>query len=213
MNSISKTSFLNVFFFLSVFLMTEMVHSQKLGTLKEKYTYVGVPTSDFNAIATFGKQRNTNWCWAACIQMVLNYYNIPVTQEQVVKRTLGKVVDKPADPNMMFRALNGWEVDIYGNNVLVSSNFYSTDTKEITTFLATKKPLIVGLRQQGANIGHAYVLIGMFYETVFKTNGDVSYKPHSVLLVDPWPGNNGIKDISWSDFTDRLNVSYKVWVN
>ncbi|OQA65104.1 MAG: hypothetical protein BWY38_02733 [Ignavibacteria bacterium ADurb.Bin266] len=197
---------------LAIFI-AQITIAQKLGAVKDKFVYVGISENEFSSIASFGKQHSMNWCWAACIQMILNYNAIPVLQEQIVKRTLGKLVDKPADPNIMFRALNGWEVDVYGNKVLVSSNFYSTDTKEITTFLAKKKPLIVGLRQQGTNIGHAYVLIGMFYETVFKTNGDVSYKPHSVLLVDPWPGNNSIKDISWSDFTDRLNVSYKVWVN
>lgn len=194
-------------------LIAQITIAQKLGAVKEKYVYVGISENEFSSIASFGKQHSMNWCWAACIQMILNYNAIPVLQEQIVKRTLGKLVDKPADPSIMFRALNGWEVDVYGNKVLVSSNFYSTDTKEITTFLATKKPLIVGLRQQGTNIGHAYVLIGMFYETVFKNSGEVSYKPHSVLLVDPWPGNNSIKDISWSDFADRLNVSYKVWVN
>lgn len=193
--------------------IAQIAIAQKLGAVKDKYIYVGISEDEFSSIASFGKQHNMNWCWAACIQMILNYNSIPVLQEQIVKRTLGKLVDKPADPSIMFRALNGWEVDVYGNKVLVSSNFYTTDIKEITTFLATKKPLIVGLRQQGTNIGHAYVLIGMFYETVFKTNGEVSYKPHSVLLVDPWPGNNSIKDISWSDFADRLNVSYKVWVN
>lgn len=197
---------------LAIFI-AQITIAQKLGAVKNKYVYVGISENEFSSIASFGKQHSMNWCWAACIQMILNYNAIPVLQEQIVKRTLGKLVDKPADPNIMFRALNGWEVDVYGNKVLVSSNFYSTDTKEITTFLATKKPLIVGLRQQGTNIGHAYVLIGMFYETVFKNNGDVSYKPHSVLLVDPWPGNNSIKDISWGDFADRLNVSYKVWVN
>lgn len=206
-------SFFNVFFLLSAFLMTETAHSQKLGTIKEKYTYVGVPTSDFSAIATFGKQRNTNWCWAACIQMVLNYYNIPVAQEQIVKRTLGKLADKPADPNMMFKALNGWEVDIFGNKVLINSNYYSTSTKEITTFLATEKPLIVGLQQSGTNIGHAYVLIGMYYQTIKDNQGKTNYVPHSVLLIDPFPGNSNITDISWKDFAQRLTVSFKVWAN
>lgn len=205
---------MNRLLILTLALMFSQISSaQKLGTVKDKYIYVGVPQNEFSAIASFGKQHSMNWCWAACIQMILNYNSIPVLQEQIVKRTLGKLVDKPADPHIMFKALNNWEVDVYGNKVLVSSNFYSTDTKEITTFLATKKPLIVGLRQQGSNIGHAYVLIGMFYETVFKNNGETSYKPHSVLLVDPWPGNNSIKDISWSDFANSLNVSYKVWVN
>lgn len=210
---INNTLTKRVFTLTLAMFIAQITIAQKLGAVKDKYVYVGISENEFSSIASFGKQHSMNWCWAACIQMILNYNAIPVLQEQIVKRTLGKLVDKPADPNIMFRALNGWEVDVYGNKVLVSSNFYSTDTKEITTFLATKKPLIVGLRQQGTNIGHAYVLIGMFYETVFKNNGEVSYKPHSVLLVDPWPGNNSIKDISWSDFADRLNVSYKVWVN
>lgn len=208
-----KSSILKFVSVLLLVLIAQVTFSQKLGAVKDKYIYVGIPESEFSSIASFGKQHSMNWCWAACIQMVLNYHSIPVLQELVVKRTLGKLVDKPADPSIMFKALNGWEVDVFGNKVLVSSNFYSTDTKEITTFLATKKPLIVGLRQQGTSIGHAYVLIGMFYETIMKNNGDISYKPHSVLLVDPWPGNNSIKDISWSDFANRLNVSYKVWVN
>jgi len=172
------------FAYLLFFLLSaQFTYSQKLGAVKDKYVYVGIPESEFSNIASFGKQHSMNWCWAACIQMILNYYAIPVLQEQIVKRTLGKLVDKPADPSIMFRALNGWEVDVYGNIVLVSSNFYSTDTKEITTFLATKKPLIVGLRQQGTNISHAYVLIGMFYETVFKNSGELSYKPHSYYLL------------------------------
>jgi hypothetical protein len=208
-----RTCIYKLAYLLLLLLSAQFTYSQKMGAVKDKYVYVGIPESEFSNIASFGKQHNMNWCWAACIQMILNYHSIPVLQEQIVKRTLGKLFDKPADPNIMFKALNGWEVDVYGNRVLVSSNFYSTDTKEITTFLATKKPLIVGLSQQGTNIGHAYVLIGMFYETYLKSNGDITYKPHSVLLVDPWPGSNSIKDISWLDFANRLNVSYKVWVN
>ncbi len=213
MISISKTSFLKTIFFVSAIVIIQNADAQKLGAVKEKYTYVGVPTSDFNEVATFGKQRSMNWCWAACIQMILNYYNIPVSQEQIVKRTLGKLADKPADPNMMFKALNGWEVDIYGNKILVNSNFYSTSTKEITAFLLKEKPLIVGLTQSGTNIGHAYVLIGMYYQSVKDNKGETNYFPHSVLLIDPFPGNPNITDMSWSDFTSRLMVSYKVWTN
>jgi len=186
--------------------------AQTLGAVKERFSYVGVPKNSFREIATFGKQHNMNWCWAACIQMVLNFYKIPIVQEQVVKRTLGKLVDKPANPDIMFKALNGWEVDVYGNNVLVNSNFYSTSVKEITAFLVTQKPLIVGLKQQETNIGHAYVLIGMHYEKFYGNEGE-TIVPHSVLLVDPWPGNTNVLDMSWSDFTERLIVTYKVWVN
>lgn len=191
----------------------QISNAQKLGEIKDKYVYVGISQKEFSSIASFGKQQSINWCWAACIQMILNYNAIPVMQEQIVKRTLGKLVDKPADSKIMFKALNGWQVDVYGRKVLVSSNFYSTDIKEITTFLATKKPLIVGLKQQGSSISHAYVLIGIFYEKFYKSDRNVYYQPHSVLLVDPWPSNNSFKDIIWSDFASRLNASYKVWIN
>lgn len=187
--------------------------AQKLGTLKNKYFYVGVDPNEFAEIATYGKQRNMNWCWAACTQMVLNYYEISVEQEQVVKKALGKLIDQPADPDIMFRALNGWEIDVRGNHILVNSNFYATDLLEITTFLATKKPLIVGLHEASSAIGHAYVLIGIFYEKIIKSDGSTIHKPHSVQLVDPWPDNESIIDISWSEFVEKLHVSYKVWVN
>ena len=202
-----------VFTLIFSLLFIQYITAQKLGTVRDKYVYVGIPQSEFSEFASFGKQHSMNWCWAACIQMILNYNAIPVLQEQIVKRTLGELIDKPADPSMMFKALNGWEVDVYGNNVLVSSNFYSTDIKEITVFLGTKKPLIVGLEQPGSNIGHAYVLIGMYYETTFKNNGETSYTPYSVMLVDPWPDNINIKEISWDEFVYRLNISFKVWVN
>lgn len=187
------------------------VKAQTLGSLKEKYQYIGINRGEFNSLATFGKQRSLNWCWAACIQMVLNFHRIPVTQEQVVKKTLGKLVDRPADPYMMFKALNGWEVNAYGELASINSNIYPTSTSEITSFVTTKNPLIVGLAQQGV-VGHAYVLIGLFYEEV-KTNSGVKYKPHSVILIDPFPGNTSIKDMSWDDFADKLMVCYKVWVN
>lgn len=193
-----------------------MAHSsgaQKLGALKDKYVYVGIEQREFAEVASFGRQRNMNWCWAACIQMILNYNAIPVSQEQVVKRTLGKLVDVPADPKMMFKALNGWDVDVYGNLVRVSSNAYSTSAKEITAFLETNKPLIVGLQEDGGEIGHAYVLLGMFYAAEPDGRGAIAYEPHSVLLIDPWPSSDITRELSWAEFVDRLFISYKVWVN
>lgn len=187
--------------------------AQKLGAIRDKYVYVGIPQSQFAEIASFGKQRSMNWCWAACIQMIMNYHAIPVTQEQVVRRTLGKLVDVPANPNMMFKALNGWEVDVFGDKVQVSSNTYSTSAKEITAFVSTKKPLIVGLREDGSSIGHAYVLIGIFYDTFKNDQGGITYVPHSVMLVNPWPSSSTMKDMSWDDFVERLVVSFKVWVH
>lgn len=42
-------------------------------------TVVGIPTDSFNKV--YATQRNSEWCWAASIQMILNYYGINIAQE------------------------------------------------------------------------------------------------------------------------------------
>lgn len=186
---------------------------QDLGSTGSKFIYAGIPQKRAADIAVFGKQRSENWCWAACIQMVLNFHSIPVTQEQIVRRTLGKMEDAPANHRMMFEALDGWEVDAYGRPVSVGSNAYSTSIKEIRAFVSTNKPLIVGLGQGRERVGHAFVLIGMYHAKIPDEHRGFVYAPYSVLLLDPWPSSELVTEMSWSEFVDRLIVSYKVWVN
>lgn len=186
---------------------------QTLGEINEAYEYAGIKSKTFRDLSQFGKQRSQHWCWAACVQMVLNYYGVLTTQEEVVNRCFGKLIDKGATPNVMFKALNGWRINVFGNPIEVSSNDIGSSAKEITAFLLKKKPLVVGLDQGNAKIGHAYVLFGIYFKTGYDKNGEKTYKPHSVMLVDPWPGNPNIKDMSWEEFTQRVFVTYKIWTN
>ena len=53
------------------------------------YFVAGVPTEEFVHFAApegAGRQKMENWCWAACIQMVLNYHGLYVDQKDVVAR-------------------------------------------------------------------------------------------------------------------------------
>ena len=71
---------------------------QQLGP---NYFAAGVVSGEFEFFAApqqQGRQRQQNWCWAATTQMVLNYHGLYVTQEQVVARIFGKLVDSPAQP-------------------------------------------------------------------------------------------------------------------
>src|SRR5262245_47098196 len=77
----------------------------------------GIQTREFQYFAApevAGRQRQQNWCWAACVQMVLNYHGLYVTQEQVVQRIFGQQADSPADENRILTALSGWAPDIRG---------------------------------------------------------------------------------------------------
>jgi hypothetical protein len=68
--------------------------------------YVGIRTADFNFYAA--AQQQNEWCWAASIQMILNYYGIPATQQEIVTRTYGIPVDQPGSDAAINAALNGW---------------------------------------------------------------------------------------------------------
>ncbi|HEY0896638.1 MAG TPA: papain-like cysteine protease family protein, partial [Sphingobacteriaceae bacterium] len=50
--------------------------------------YVGITARQFNYFAS--TQRNTEWCWAASIQMLFNYYGVDISQEQIVARSFPK---------------------------------------------------------------------------------------------------------------------------
>jgi len=43
-------------------------------------------------------QQQNEWCWAACISMVFEYYKHAVDQERIVKETWGTVANMPATP-------------------------------------------------------------------------------------------------------------------
>jgi len=53
----------------------------------QQATYVGIPSNSMNYYAA--GQNNSQWCWAASIQMVLNGYGVNINQEQIVARTYG----------------------------------------------------------------------------------------------------------------------------
>ena len=73
-------------FKLVVFIMLTIGITQQ--TFSQQLNYVGIKTENFNYYAS--SQRNSNWCWAASIQMILNYYGVNITQEQIVEKSYGK---------------------------------------------------------------------------------------------------------------------------
>ncbi|MBS1914157.1 MAG: C39 family peptidase [Bacteroidetes bacterium] len=159
----------------------------------------GIPTEEFEYFAapeTAGHQRQSNWCWAACVQMVLNYHGIPVTQEQVVERIFGGAAPNVAgQPDQILEALTGWAVTRDGQKVRVSSSSFAFDGSEIVRDLAERSPIVVGVRTSQAT-GHAYVLTAVTY-TVNRANEPIFL---TAILRDPWPNNQSRIEVPWSTF-------------
>jgi hypothetical protein len=161
----------------------------------------GIPTSEFEYFAapeTAGLQRQSNWCWAATVQMVLNYRGVPVTQEQVVQRVFGGAVPNVAgQPNQILAALSGWAFTSNGQPVILTSSPVALDGSEIVRDLAGRWPIIVGVNM--GNSGHAFVLTAVTYGV------DPSNQPifQSVILRDPWPDNPSRIEVPWETFRQK----------
>ena len=126
-----------------------------------------LPRKDFEAQVRpdqNGKQRESNWCWAACVQMVLQYHGLDVTQEQVVQRIFGDLRDRPATPEMVMHALNATAFSTKGIKARIAALDYRFQDSMYIQDLGRDWPLVVGLKG-GVPIatGHCYVLVAVKY--------------------------------------------------
>ncbi len=149
---------------------------------------VGVRTAEFEFRAAppqhrGHKQRMQNWCWAACIQMILNYHGVAATQEQIVGRTFGALADAPGQPHQILGNLNGWGLRVDGLPLQVSANSWVLSAGQLVYDLTIDQPLLLGLSMPGM-MGHAYVLTAIRYR---ETGGEPLVL--AAVLRDPMPGN------------------------
>lgn len=146
------------------------------------------------------QQRSQNWCWAACVQMVLKNQGLFVDQCDIVKQGFGQnsCIDKPANCFTIEQAAGGWNINGRRIKAWVNTNVTAND---LIDDLAFKYPLIVGLDMPGQNVGHAYVLTAIY----FSYDSRNVKKPYKVILRDPWPSNPSRLELNWSDFYSRIN--------
>ena len=180
--------------------------------LQQNLFVAGIPSDQFEFFSSptqNGRQRQTNWCWAASVQMVLNYHGLYVAQEQVVQRIYGAQVDRPADPNQILHALTGWAPDSRGRYSSIHANPYTYSGSQIVQDLANRWPLIVGLRNPSGGIGHAVVLTAVYY-SVDQLNNPIF---QGVVIRDPWPGSPSRQEMPWNEFQSRLMFMTHIYVN
>ncbi len=176
------------------------------------YFVAGVNTEQFNYVAANSRQRANNWCWAACIQMVLNYHGLYITQEDIVRQCYGGLYDAPGGYEQFAVGLNRWAYNNRGSISKVSFNSYPTNSNEIVNFLSSNWPLIVGINT-GGDVGHAYVLTAIYYSIGTDQYGNAVAIADKVVLRDPWPGSVSRQEWPWLTFANNVTNVYKVWVS
>lgn len=192
-------------------LLTEAVIGQgriyQIGTGND---YAAAVKSDqFHFYASNGTQEEDMWCWAACIQMILDYQGARnIEQCEIVKKAFGMTscINRPGTCYNIENGANGWVIN--GKRVSATVDF-SPSVFELVDQLAYKNPVVIGLNMPGQNIGHAYVLTAIF----FRYNSENKKVPYKVALRDPWPGNPSRQEFSWNDFVNRINCITYISLN
>ena len=148
-------------------------------------------------------QQQNEWCWAACISMVFEYYHHAVDQQRIVKETWGTVADMPGVPRDIFRDLNKRWTDDAGKAFQCQGDVYSVNVNTAIQDLIDDHPLIIGA------LGHATVLTAIISEVDTATS---QYEIQQVIVRDPWPGRGGRRPLSpmeWAsiNFAARIRVT------
>ena len=158
---------------------TEQPSSANTRTTVGSGELIGIPSDLMTYCAA--KQEKQNWCWAACIQMVYSTQGIKVSQEDIVKETLGVVVDVPAGPQYFMDALKGWKPSQSGRKSLEAS-FYQgpPQLSTLTLSLKSEVPVILGLTYPDQNVGHGVVITAVYLEP-----GTAGKELTGVIVRDP----------------------------
>lgn len=147
----------------------------------------------------FHRQYKDNWCWAACVQMVLDYYGVSVSQSRIAERVYGGNYDITANKYDIISTLNGWYIN--GNTVRASYERYK-NAKTLIDAVANGKPLIIGLDERYSSTGHAYVLTHIFFTRDYSG----SMTPIRVVVINPANSYDLEESLDWSDFYKRINT-------
>ncbi len=152
------------------------------------------------------RQEEDCWCWAACVQMVLNYQGVDVDQETLVLRAKGMRINEGGGTAYdIQRAADGWDI---GSHTIASEvdNPYYVTARTFINDLIDKYPLIIGLDMPGQTVGHAYVLTGISFRQV-----NDSCLPVEVILRNPWPSSPSREKLTWSEFRRRVHTIVHVY--
>lgn len=137
------------------------------------------------------RQTESQWCWAACIEMIFSYYGYSISQANIVSSTWGQVVNMPATDNQIMHDLNSYWTDDRGMGFQTISQ--PVQNGMAAQELAANYPLIVCTQ------GHAMVLTSLLY----RTNPHTTWGQDIEAVVrDPWQ-NRGRRILTEQEWFGR----------
>lgn len=146
------------------------------------------------------EQATPELCWAAAIHAILVYHGSRMSQSEVVERVKGKVTaaSNTGTVREIIRGLSpgssGWFLD-------------NGDCRAIVSDLQNGNPVLIGLRANGAELGHIVVFYGVTYVANMMTGATYIDR---VNLWDPAQGE-GIQRMGACDLEDHVVFALHSW--
>ena len=188
-------------------LVAASAHSQNLIS-------VGIPSASFNFVAS--SQKQTEWCWAASTQMILQWLGFDVDQGEVVSKVKGALINQGASDADINTALNAVAVQRTGQPAVIHSLFASgpPPASVLVNELGHQHPILLSFKS-GPYSSHAVVITGArYYQT---RSGPVVT---SLIIRDPWPTQENIRNAgrvelagpTLANFLPNVLKNWIVWV-
>lgn len=139
----------------------------------------------FLQVATPSQQLMSQWCWAACIEMICKFNGVRLSQQSIVNRIYGGIQNLPADDRVLTSALNAQWVSDDGVPFKISAKVFSpalgladVSNQRVVDDLKAERPLLNG------SGSHATIVARVDY--IMSSAGQPQIE--RVHVIDPYPG-------------------------
>jgi hypothetical protein len=136
-------------------------------------------------ISVAAQQHKDEWCWAATISMLFDFYGHKISQEDIVRLAYGSLADMPAQPTQLTNALNKTWTDGTGSFAVATIKVFdiqdmiaNMNSRDIITALSNGQPVVIGAE------GHAMLLTAIKYILMPNGLNPITYAG----VLDPWYG-------------------------
>lgn len=121
------------------------------------------------------RQKETNWCWAACIQMCAKYKGYTATQSEIVEAAKGEVVNKGASSSDDYSKGMKFATD---NVYTATKSFETIDPLGMKAIMNSDMPIIISMSQYSNGVktsSHANVVIAVDKDNKYIRVNDPNY--------------------------------------
>ena len=152
---------------------------------------------------TFGKQRESQWCWATCLQMALNFYGVNETQESIVEKVYGTLINLGGSRTDIDIGVSGSQLTLSQHSAfMVRTLDLEFKERNIIDSLRNAHPIVLGMKNENPDVtGHDYLIVG----ANMRYRSDAELEILSLKVINPSRNAKSIEFIPWADATARHN--------